>query len=161
MLYYNYMKKKEQIFREIMFQILRVMKQWNILEKQARDFGTGENLYTSEIHLIESIGKNRNLNVTELANRLGVTKGAVSQIIGKLEKKGYIIKTKAANNDKEVILQLTETGWVAFAGHEKAHQKIFEAFVENIADLSEEQLNFFKDKLDIFENSMTIFKYKE
>ena len=50
------------------------------------------------------------MNLTELARASGVTKGAISQIVKKLETKGVIRRYKKAANDKEVFIELTETG---------------------------------------------------
>ena len=59
------------------------------LEKTPRRFGTDEPLSSREIHIIEASGDNGEIfSVTDLARLLGITKGAVSQNLKKMEKRG-------------------------------------------------------------------------
>lgn len=51
-----------------------------------------------------------NTNATKIAEQLGLTKGAVSQTLSRLEKKGIIIKTKDPYNKNELNLSLTGFG---------------------------------------------------
>lgn len=59
------------------------------LDQMPKQFGTGRDLSHTEIHLIEIIGDNKDLGVTDIARLIGVTKGAVSQTLKRLEKKGW------------------------------------------------------------------------
>ncbi len=68
--------------------------------------------------------------MTGLADMLGVTKGAVSQIIGKLEHKGMIIKDTDPRNLSRLVLRLTPKGETAYLNHEKLHEQ-FESFFQN------------------------------
>ena len=53
-------------------------------------------------------------NATEIAKQLGLTKGAVSQTVSRLEKKGIIVKTKDPYNKNELTLSLTPFGKKAY-----------------------------------------------
>ena len=88
---------------------------------------------TAEIQPIETIGRNRGINITGLARLLVVTKGAVSQTVKRLEERGYVTKFKAPDNDKEVLLKLTARGKTAKAGYEAFR----EAFDSNMAVMLE------------------------
>ena len=99
----------------------RVVTIMESMHSPSLSFGTGVSMYRREIHTIQAIGRNTGINVTTLAEYMGVTKGAVSQIIKKLNKKGLVRKTHAAGNAKEVILELTNLGWIGFHNHEKFH----------------------------------------
>jgi DNA-binding MarR family transcriptional regulator len=63
-----------------------------------------------------------------LADMLGVTKGAVSHIIMKLEHKGMVIKDTDPRNLSRLMLRLTSKGERAYLHHEKLHQKYDELF---------------------------------
>ncbi len=67
--------------------LLNVINHFNETDKKARNFGTDTVLHLSEIHLIEFIGNNENLSVSEIARRRNVTKGAISQTLIRLEDK--------------------------------------------------------------------------
>ena len=84
-------------------------------------FATGVLMHTKEIHTVQAIGRHPGINVTRLAEHTGVTKGAVSQTINKLVRKGLVQKKHAPGNEKEVVLELTDLGWTGFHNHEKFH----------------------------------------
>lgn len=72
-------------------------------------------LYPSEVHMLLMIKNDIDTNATEMAKHLCLTKGAVSQTISRLEKKGIIIKTKDAYNKNELSLTLSELGNEVYA----------------------------------------------
>lgn len=124
----------------IIDELLRINNLLNTISKKPKDFGTGDLLYSSEIHTITTIKDNPNINLTDLSLHLGVTKSATSKFISKLLKKEYITKTKSINNKKEVLFQLTQKGELAAIGHKKYSQNIFEDIYKNLNNLSDENL---------------------
>jgi DNA-binding MarR family transcriptional regulator len=101
---------REKACNEIMDLFIRVVNKYNGLEKVPVRHSPGVGLYHSERHMLDRIGDNPHMNMTELARASGVTKGAISQIVKKLETKEVIRRLKKAANDKEVFVELTETG---------------------------------------------------
>ena len=101
---------REKASNEIMDLFLRVVNKYNGLEKVPVKHSSGLGLYHSERHMLDRVGVNPHMNITELARDSGVTKGAISQVVKKLETKGVIRRYKKAANDKEVFIELTETG---------------------------------------------------
>lgn len=92
----------------------------------------GDFLYRIELHVIEAIGKHHNYNLTDLSEHLNVTKGAISQKVKILEKKGYISRYKNINNRKEILFRLTEKGNNIFLGHEEFHKNFNQKLNESI-----------------------------
>lgn len=131
------------------------MKRFEELEKAPRNFGTEDLLYSSEIHTVQAIGDNPNINLTGLAERLGITKSGVSKFIGKLLEKGLITKNKLINNDKEVVFNLTKKGNTAYLKHEEFSKEIFKPVFDLLSDLDEGQTafleNFFKELCKIID----------
>ena len=78
------------------------------LDQMPKKFGTDKDLSHSEIHLIEIIGDNQNQSVTDLAGLLGITKGAVSQSLKRLEKKGFTRKSPDPANLSRILKALTD-----------------------------------------------------
>ena len=108
----------------------RIFMKYDILEKSPVDIGTGDKFNGAQIHMIEAIGKGKGKTVTALSKYFMVTKGAISQIVSRLNKMGYITKTKRIGNGKEIILELTEKGRQAYRMHEKYNES-------TIAELSQ------------------------
>lgn len=92
-------------------------------DKKEKTFGTDTKLYHSEIHMIQYIKENENLHISGIARKLGITRGAASQTIKRLEKKNMIIKEADLNNNLKVVLKLTQKGETAYLNHKKYHEK--------------------------------------
>lgn len=110
------------------------------LDKTPQKFGTDELLSHSEIHLIEIIGENDGLSVTDLGKLLGITKGAVSQGLKKLESRGYTVKETDPANLSRSMVQLTSKGQTAFWAHKHWHEKMDGGFSRYLADLNPKDL---------------------
>jgi DNA-binding MarR family transcriptional regulator len=118
---------------------IRVINKMNANEKCPRDFGSGDLLHCSEIHTIMAIGKNPDINLTTLSRLLGISKSAISQMIGKLSRKNLVEKHRDPDNDKEVLVRLSPRGTIAYFGHEQHHAKTFARMQRQLGDLTGEQ----------------------
>ena len=145
------MKNQTKTIRVLVEQFLRIVNKYNTLQKKPYDFGIGERLHPAEIHTVSAIAAAGTVNVTELAGRLGVTKGAVSQMASRLEKKGLVRKTRDRGNDKEVLLALTRRGKKAHEGHARFHSGMYGEFIAMMERISPEQSIFFGDVLNRIE----------
>ena len=137
------MKNNKKII-ELYFESIRGV---NEFEKNPRDFGTGDLLFSSEIHTIQQIGFNQNINLTDLASKLNISKSAVSKFIKKLLDKTLITKSRKSNNDKEVVFNLTSKGLIAFNSHEKFDEGMFKSIICIINDFTNEQTIFMESFL--------------
>ena len=81
--------------RHIIEKFMRIVRRTAELENRPWHFGTSETLYRSEMFLLELIGEREGISVTEAADQLGITKGAVSQTLKKLDAKGLLIIIEA------------------------------------------------------------------
>ncbi len=109
---------------EILDRLTRILNKAAVIERRPVDIGHGVLLYPSEVHLIDAAGRHPEEGVSDLAARLGVTKGAVSQTAKKLEGKGYLERVRREGDGKAVLLRLTERGREAFAWHRAYHAAV-------------------------------------
>jgi DNA-binding MarR family transcriptional regulator len=119
---------------------VRIVSKMNDAECRKRDYGTGDLLSPSEIHLLQAIGRNPGKNVTDMAAHTGVTKGAVSQMVNKLAARNLVGKYRAAGNEKEVLLKLTASGIKAQKGHDRHHAMFIGEIDDSLGDLTEDQV---------------------
>lgn len=91
--------------------------------KKARQFGTDVDIFRSEIHIIYLVGENEGLHISDIARKFGVTKGAISQLVKKLEKKDLVWKQRDPSNQTRLLVHLTDKGWIAFRAHNEYHEK--------------------------------------
>ena len=137
--------------RSVLESFKRVVKKWQKLEKETRKFGTAIELYSSEIHLIETIGENEGSSVTDIARLLDITKGAVSQTLKKLKIKKLAKKEEDPANASRILVELTPLGWEAFNSHKRWHEAIDGGFRKYFLELESEQIIFLKEFLKMFE----------
>ncbi len=122
---------------EISNQLFRLINQIIFLEKKNIFEYGGVKLFPSEIHVLLSIEDKRATNATKLANKLGISKSAVSQTISRLQNKGVIAKDKDPYNKNELILSLTAFGDKAFAQYKKKQSSNRALFNQYLNALSE------------------------
>jgi DNA-binding MarR family transcriptional regulator len=97
------------------------------VESAPKEFDTGLPLHRSESHAIQAIGQNEHVNVVGLARQLGVTKGAASQMVAKLERKGLVEKHTVPDDARAVALELSPLGRRGFLAHERFHSDMHAA----------------------------------
>lgn len=116
-----------------------------------------DNYSLTELHVIHCIGEESMRNLTTISEYMSMTRGAVSKICSRLQKKGAIEKIKLADNQKEIFFILTAEGERLFHAHEVLHQQsqakwsaLFEQY-----DQQEKQAikRFFSDVVDSFRQS--------
>jgi DNA-binding MarR family transcriptional regulator len=77
--------------------------------------------HRGELHTITAVGQEPGLSLKRLAELTGVTKGAASQMVSRLVRKGYVTKGPAPGAPREIALDLTELGRRARAAHAELH----------------------------------------
>ncbi|MCY6959526.1 MarR family winged helix-turn-helix transcriptional regulator [Clostridium brassicae] len=143
---------------KISYTLLRIANELLEIEKKTRNYGTDQQLFEAEIHMIKAIKENEGIHVTGLADILGVTKGAVSQIIMRLEKKGMIIKEKDIKNQSRLVLKLTPKGEIANINHERFHLEFDDFVNEILGDATEDKIIFLKNFLTSIESNIVDFE---
>jgi DNA-binding MarR family transcriptional regulator len=144
------MSKKNLTYEQLMRLLDDVLTKVELLHAPSHDFGTGISLYRKEIHILQAIGRHPKINVTALAEYMRVTKGAVSQTVARLVKKGMIQKQYAEDNKKELVLELTNLGRVGFQNHEKFHEEMFDIARKHYGRQIEKKLDMFKNVMSDF-----------
>lgn len=93
--------------------------------------------------MIETVGKNPEENMTFIAFRLGVTKGAISQMVKKLEKKGLLKKARIPGNKKDIVLELTDFGKEAFEWHRSLHESMETGIKKELEKMNDAEIEAF------------------
>lgn len=99
-----------------------------------------DSLYMREVHFIVEIGSMDSPTMSEVANRLNVTQGAVTQMATRLEKKGYVIRHKCSQDKRVTTISLTEKGKVLCEEHIAFDKKEHTDISERLKDFSDEEL---------------------
>ena len=128
-------------------QILRISNKLLFLEKKSiLEYGDIK-LFPSEIHLITTIDEGQDINASKMAVRLGVTKGAVSQTLARLEKKGILYKTKDPQNRNELTVHFTALGKEILKKNQKKRTSVHKQYTQYFSDISEKERRIISDFL--------------
>jgi DNA-binding MarR family transcriptional regulator len=103
---------------------LSILHAFSMIEKKQWNFGTGYKIFLNEVQTVSAIGENSNINMTQLAEIMGVTRGAVSQTVRKLVTKKLVIRTNARNH-KEINLGLTDLGSTVSKAYQERMKEVF------------------------------------
>jgi len=126
---------------EDFYEIIRMIEED---KKKPKDYGGGVLLYHAEVIFLDEIARSPGENVSGLSARLGITKGAVTQMSAKLEQKKLLIATRRHDNKKEKYFRLTPAGEEVIQGHlefhRQANQKLCDYF--STLDLKEQSAIF-------------------
>ena len=120
-------------------QILRVINKILFKEKKRIFKIEGVSLHPSEIHLMLAIKNDIDTNATEISKQFGMTKGAVSQTISRLEKKGILVKAKDPYNKNQLTLSLTDLGEKAYELCKSVQVSFFEAHERYLTTLDSKE----------------------
>ena len=139
--------------RNISNQLFRLISKIIFLEKKNIFEYANIKLFPSEIHLLMllSTDDKQSTSATNIANKFGISKSAISQTISRLIKKGVITKEKDTYNKNELIISLTSFGEKAFAQYKEKqtlNRMNFNYYLNSISEYDRGVLNDFLYELE-------------
>ncbi len=151
---------KKKASRELIDSFLRLVNKYNALGRHPITFGTPYKFFHSERHMLDIVGDDPGLNITEFAKTTGVTKGAISQVVSKLEKKGALRRFKSEENEKEIRLELTQLGEKIYAHHQSANQETINLLWRELKKHPADKIEFLMVMFSWFEQYLDQSKEK-
>ena len=121
------------------------------LENKIRSYGTDVQLSSTEIYLMKIVQETPECHVTGAAERTGVSKAAVSQMVQRLERKGVMQKKISPENRSKYLLMLTKKGKTAHWEHMRIEKEGQERILKIIKQYNTNNLDVITD----FLNKMT------
>lgn len=144
-------------YREIAWLMEKIIHKYNQFEKMPQKYCDGIMLTQSEIHTVAIIGDEEGINVTELAAKRGITKGAASQMIYRLVDKGLVEKRVSPKSDAALNLYLTELGERARSEHRKMHETTGEKFATFMEQVPDDKFAYMLEFLKAFDEELEHF----
>jgi len=95
---------------DLVNKIFETISKLTFLDRRRKITYQNIRLYPSEIHLLLFIYHIQDTNITKIAERLGLTKGAISQTLSRLHKKEIIIKETEPFQKNQLHIQFTDKG---------------------------------------------------
>jgi DNA-binding MarR family transcriptional regulator len=101
--------------------------------------------------MVMHIGDNPGIHMAELSRIAGVTRGAVSQMVSKLEKKGLVTKAGDPENGLKTVPVLTNKGKVAYFAHAQRHEEVNKELFDFVGRLTEAEFALIEEFLNQLE----------
>lgn len=126
-----------------------------IEEKALHDSET-KDLSVTEMHTLEAIGTSGERSMSEVAKKLNITVGTLTIAVNKLIGKGYVVRRRIEEDKRVVLVGLTDKGLDAYRTHERFHDEMVKATIDQLSEKEEEILigslsklsEFFKEKYE-------------
>ncbi|TFH10230.1 MAG: MarR family transcriptional regulator [Candidatus Thorarchaeota archaeon] len=118
------------------------------LDKKRVVTHNSENLHPSEVQLLMFLDHVQATNITAIAEKMGLTKGAISQTLSRLEKKGIISKKSFPEKKNELEVQFTISGEDLMMQLNKGKKSLEGKYQRYIQTLSAQDKQAISDFLD-------------
>ncbi len=141
--------KHPQAVSQIMVMVDRILQ----IEKRRHVEVEGVELYPSEIHLMLHVADEQATNLTRIAEQLGITKGALSQTLGRLERKGMLVKSKDPGAKNELTVSFTPGGERAlkqFRGLRSSVEARYDSYFSELDEDERETIGRFLTRMNEF-----------
>ncbi len=120
----------------------------NSLDKKRVIIHEGQKLHPSEIQLLMFLYHVQATNITAIADKMDLTKGAISQTLSRLQKKGIISKEMFPEKKNELHVQFTEQGSLLMGLLNKGKVSLERKYLRYIKTLSEKDKQVVSEFLD-------------
>ena len=134
------MEDKTELIKKTIRELFRISAMSHQIEQMPIPVDDKTQVSTREAHMVQAVGENQPMSVTQLGTHFKITKSGASQMVKKLEKKGFLLKRQAPHSNKEFELSLTPLGKKVFEAHEQHHGEDFKTLVEGLAPFSISQI---------------------
>lgn len=117
--------------------LLQLANKYTLLYSQPIQCGSNS-LTFSELQVLECVIKHQDQHMREVAERMGVSKAAVSKSIKKMMNKGYIHLTSNIFNHKYKDISITDEGLEVYKDFKDyIYENLLNEFYKELSDLSE------------------------
>ena len=132
------MKKIDQL--ELYNQFIRIHNKFAVIKRKATCTCNDANLYPAEMQVLCLMNTNSELTVTDIASNLSITKSAASQLVKKLCSKNMLQKYRSKENERIVILNITDQGKTAVENLFHNETYAFGELAKDFSSISEKEL---------------------
>ena len=142
-------RKRKELEAAVTTAMLRVFDKVQRNRRLTRDYGTGDHLSMVEAEVCQLIASTQGISPSDLADRIGVSRSAVSQALNRMRARGLVTVKSPPDNAKARIVRVTKSGAVVAKGIDELHRQMSEAVYAGARDQLEVYLALF-NRLDVF-----------
>jgi len=133
-------------------------------KKSGMEFPKKQDVNMTELFVLAGIADNsfcdgQTVNLSEIQDRLHITKGAISQIFTSLEKRGYIVRETDKNNRRRITVVMTDEGKKTVADAREQVSQMLDKTLSRLGEEKAQQIISLLDELsDITEDVRSEFE---
>lgn len=101
-----------------------------------------------QMHTLEILGAFGNLRMKELAQKMGITTGALTVLVDRLERQGLVTRKPHETDRRSIRVGLTEAGDRHFQEHHALHTRLTHELVASLAPQEADALLMILQKLN-------------
>ena len=121
---------------ERLFHVIRTLEEE---QRKPVEYGDGVVLGHAEMQLLETISRYPDEHASALSLRLGITKGAVTQVVTKLMDKQLLSRVQRDGNRQKAYFRPTRHGREIIERHHRHHRKANQRLCEFITTLDDQE----------------------
>ena len=130
--------------------LVKLFRNINVIEERALRTDEYRDVTANDMHVIEAIGMEEPKNMTSVAHTLEVTTGTLTIAVNSLVRKGYVNRVRSEEDRRVVLVSLSEKGRKAYLHHQRFHERMIEAVLEELTEEEEQVLGKALTKLNLF-----------
>lgn len=112
--------------------LVKLFRTINTIEEQAVKQGSFKDVTVNDMHVMEAIGIGFPQNMSTVAKALMVTTGTLTISVNGLVKKGYVERVRSEEDRRVVLVSLTDKGKRAYRDHQRFHEEMVTAVIEEL-----------------------------
>lgn len=120
--------------------LVKLFRNITVIEERALRTEEYRGVTTNDMHVMEAIGMEETKNMTSVARLLEVTTGTLTIAVNSLVRKGYVDRVRSEEDRRVVLISLSEKGKKAYLHHQKFHNRMIEAVVEELTEEEQQVL---------------------
>ena len=145
---------REETFLNAINKLYETSRLLNEYESQPRQYGTNDELFMVEAHIINLIGEKKVTNISDIAKQMNRTKSSASQNITRLVKKDLVKKEKSIHSSREVSIILTEKGEKVFRYHQNLDNSEYSTYLAKLTDYNAQDFENIERFLTIINDNL-------
>ncbi len=107
------------------------------VEERALQNKLTRGLTIAEMHTIAAVGLHESNPMNVVAARLDVTLATLTTAVARLERKGFVRRSRSKEDRRKVLVSLTKSGRAAFRSHRLFHKSLVESALEGLTEEEE------------------------
>jgi DNA-binding MarR family transcriptional regulator len=131
------MKNNDKI--ELYNQFIRIHNKFALIKRKQIYVSNTANVHPAEMQVLCLVNSSK-LTVTDIASNLSITKSAASQLVKKLCSKNMLQKFRSEENERFVVLKVTDKGKTAVDDFFDNESHVFGEMAKEFSSISNQEL---------------------